>query len=95
MGATSLQNGAFPFSWTGYHLKELWRKGSKANAKCIYSAASLCVKAEDFDLNTDVIKSETGMLESEHTFNQFVCVGRKRYVGPYLVNGEIRHKKSE
>lgn len=69
-------------------------KGAKNNTKCLYSDTdSICVYEKDFDLSSEIIGDEMGLLELEHNFVQLICTGKKQYMGSYIVDDEIRYKK--
>ncbi|GMG19602.1 unnamed protein product [Ambrosiozyma monospora] len=95
IGSKPVQNGVFTLSWARYHMKKLWEKGAKPGAVCLYSDTdSICVPENSFNLDSDIIGTEMGQLELEHTFTQLVCTGKKQYIGSYInQNNEIQYKK--
>nr|WOF72297.1 DNA polymerase [Saccharomycopsis crataegensis] len=93
-GGKPIQNGVFTLSYARLHMKKLWQKGAKNNTKCLYSDTdSICVYEKDFDLSSEIIGDEMGLLELEHNFVQLICTGKKQYMGSYIVDDEIRYKK--
>lgn len=88
-----VQNGVFTLSWARYHMKKIWDASVKDDAICIYSDTdSLCVKEDNFNLNSTfimdgkqmpVIGTEIGQLELECKFDKLLCAGKKQYMGFY------------
>jgi hypothetical protein len=39
------------------------------------------------------IGNSMGQLEVEHTFDELICVGKKQYMGKYVVGDKILYKK--
>jgi hypothetical protein len=92
-GSKPIQNGVFVLSWARYHMFELWKKTVKPGTICLYSDTdSIMVRKEDLvqdavfqmnDKSIAVIGDEMGQLELENTFDDFIAVGKKQYIGKY------------
>ncbi|KAJ2508679.1 hypothetical protein GGI11_006025, partial [Coemansia sp. RSA 2049] len=98
-----VQNGVFVLSWARWHMKLLWDKIAKPQAKMLYSDTdSIIVKSNDVCLNTNfildgkemsVIGTNVGQLELEYEFDEVICVGKKQYIGKFYQNGRPLYKK--
>lgn len=88
-----VQNGVFTLSWARYHMYMLWHSVVRAGTECIYSDTdSMMIPRDslidDAMINIDgksvsAIGDQMGQLELEHTFDEFLCVGKKQYIGKY------------
>ncbi|PIA12613.1 hypothetical protein COEREDRAFT_90145 [Coemansia reversa NRRL 1564] len=90
-----VQNGVFVLSWARHHMKQLWHKCIKPGTKCLYSDTdSMFVHKDTIIQDSLHIGDQMGQLELECTFDTFICVGKKQYIGSYYdSNGKVKYKK--